>query len=235
MKLLKILTFPLRLILFLAVALISGVLFLIDQTVCLLCVYASYVVRVIGLLIMLPAAGFGTLTVFRDYERLTENRPIIEWVIFVALLWLVVLFLAFLPAFSGKLYVWLGYAAVFLWKAAKIILLGKKENKEVYKSKEKLERDEEYVIYIENENEEKDALTELQEMSKLLNLFSDYGVTSVDELKEKIAEEKNKNADSLSEIQEMSKVSSQTNQFTDNSVNPVNLDIQEEIEDIEIW
>lgn len=235
MKLLKILTFPLRLILFLAFALISGVLFLIDQTVCLLCVFAAYIIRIIGLFIMIPCAGMSVITLVRDFEKLTKESSVMEYVLFMTLIWLAVLFLAFLPAISGKLYVWLGYAAAFLWKAAKIILLGKKENKEVYKSKEKLERDEEYVIYIENENEEKDALTELQEMSKLLNLFSDYGVTSVDELKEKIAEEKNKNADSLSEIQEMSKVSSQTNQFTDNSVNPVNSDIQEEIEDIEIW
>lgn len=199
MKIFKIITFPIRLVLFLVTALISGAILLIDQTVCLLCAFAAYVVRVIGLLITLPAAAMFTVMIFRDYESLTENRPIIEWIIFVVLLWLVVLFFAVLPKIAEKLYIWLYIVGVWLWNLSMTILIGKKYNNSVQENVEILEDDEQCAVFV--------------------------------------AEEKKY---SISELREMAKVFGQLNHASSNDVTPVNSDIQEktqdiEIEDIEIW
>lgn len=199
MKAVKVITFPIRLVLFLATALISGAILLIDQTVCLLCAFAAYVVRVIGLLIMLPGAAMITAFVFINYESFTEDIPIIEWIVFLALLWLAVLFFAFLPKIAEKLYIWLYVGGIWLWYFSKTILFFRKCSRAEQEDIEVLEDDEQCTVFVEEEKK--------------------Y---------------------SLSELREMAAVIGQLNQASNNGVTPVNSDIQEktqdiEIEDIEIW
>ncbi len=105
MKTVKIVTLPIRFILFLIIALISGAVLLVDQTVCLVFAIAAHIVRVIGILLMLPCAVISIFMLVTDSEKLTEiaeDSSVIEWVFLVALVWLAVLFFPFLPKISEK-------------------------------------------------------------------------------------------------------------------------------------
>lgn len=182
MKTIKVITFPVRFILFLVTAIISGVILLIDQTVCLLCAFAAYVVRVIGLLIMLPAAAMNTVMIFVNYDSFTdgEGMSIMEWIVFLALEWLVVLFFAFLPKIAEKIYIWLYIGGIWLWNFSKIILFFRKYSRAEQEDIEVVEYDEQGTVFV--EEEKKYSLSELREMAKVigqLNQVSNNSVTPV--------------------------------------------------------
>lgn len=183
MKTVKIVTFPIRLVLFLITALISGAVLLVDQTVCLVFAIAAHIVRVIGILFMLPCAVISIIMLVTDYEKLTEitdDRPVIELVFFVALLWLAVLFFAFLPKISEKLYIWLYIVGMWLWNFSKSILFLRRYRKAEKEDIEVLDDNEECAVFVDKETIIKRySLFELRELSKVLNQFNQSSNNSV--------------------------------------------------------
>lgn len=182
MKTVKIVTFPIRLVLFLITALISGAVLLVDQTVCLVFAIAAHIVRVIGILFMLPCAVISIIMLVTDYEKLTEitdDRPVIELVFFVALLWLAVLFFAFLPKISEKLYIWLYIVGMWLWNFSKSILFLRRYGKAAQEDEdiEVLDNNEEYAVFA--DKEKKYSLSELQELSKVLSQLNQSSDSNV--------------------------------------------------------
>ncbi len=180
MKTVKIVTLPIRFILFLIIALISGAVLLVDQTVCLVFAIAAHIVRVIGILLMLPCAVISIFMLVTDSEKLTEiaeDSSVIEWVFLVALLWLAVLFFAFLPKISEKLYIWLYIVGMWLWNFSKSILFFRRYRKVEQEEIEVLEED---AVFVDKETIiMRYSLSELRELSKELNQFNQSSNNSV--------------------------------------------------------
>lgn len=173
MKTIKIITFPIRLVLFLAIALISGAILLIDKTVCMVLAIASYVVRVIGIILMLPFAVMSVIMPFinsESYAKIMNDRPIAELVILAVILWLPILFFAFLPKIAEKLYIWLYVGGMWLWNFSKTILFCRKYSRAEQEDIEILEDDEQCAVFV--EEEKKYSLSELRELSKALHQFN---------------------------------------------------------------
>lgn len=173
MKTIKIITFPIRLVLFLAIALISGAILLIDKTVCMVLAIASYVVRVIGIILMLPFAVMSVIMPFinsESYAKIMNDRPIAELVILAVILWLLILFFAFLPKIAEKLYIWLYVGGMWLWNFSKTILFCRKYSRAEQEDIEILEDDEQCAVFV--EEEKKYSLSELRELSKALHQFN---------------------------------------------------------------
>lgn len=173
MKTIKVITFPIRLVLFLAIALISGAILLIDKTVCMVLAIASYVVRVIGIILMLPFAVMSVIMPFinsESYAKIMNDRPIAELVILAVILWLLILFFAFLPKIAEKLYIWLYVGGMWLWNFSKTILFCRKYSRAEQEDIEILEDDEQCAVFV--EEEKKYSLSELRELSKALHQFN---------------------------------------------------------------
>lgn len=185
MKTVKIITFPIRLVLFLAIALISGAILLVDKTICMILAIASYVVRVIGLILMIPFAVMSTIMPFTNsesYKEIIGDDPVIIYVLMVVIQWLLILFLAFLPKIAEKLYIWLYVGGIWLWNFAKTILFCRKYSRAEQEDIEILEDDEQCAVFV--EEEKKYSLSELREMAKVFGQLNqsqspNNGVTDV--------------------------------------------------------
>lgn len=117
----KIFSFPIRLILFLIVALLSGILFLINNTVILLLNVASVVAKAIGVGFSILLTGSFIIS-YVTSEGLRADIPIAEAAIFLALLLAFMAFSYFLPNIIQYIYAWIYVAAVWLWGLAKTVL-----------------------------------------------------------------------------------------------------------------
>ena len=99
----KILSFPIRFIIFMIVGLLAGIILLLNRTVGMVCAIASHIVKAIGILIF-TFVEIGCLMVYvPDIINKTADRPIIEYIIFMVLILLVIAFFYFLPNFIEKL------------------------------------------------------------------------------------------------------------------------------------
>jgi len=124
----KILSFPIRFIIFMIVGLLAGIILLLNRTVGMVCAIASHIVKFLGVLVFSLLEIACLLTFVPDIINKTADRPIIEYVIFMALILLVIALFYYLPNFIEKLYVWAELAGTWLWGAAKAIMFWDKSH-----------------------------------------------------------------------------------------------------------
>lgn len=120
---LKIITFPIRLVLFLVIALISGIMFALNNTIGVVCCVASELIQKIGVGLMTLGIASYVIIFIIDYERMSENVSLRDTVIFGVLLLIVMAVFYFLPVIAQVIFAWVQVAAIWLWEIAKKILL----------------------------------------------------------------------------------------------------------------
>ncbi len=120
---LKIITFPIRLVLFLVIALISGIMFALNNTIGVVCCVASELIQKIGVGLMTLGIASYVITFIIDYERMSENVSLRDTVIFGVLLLIIMAVFYFLPVIAQVIFAWVQVAAIWLWEIAKKILL----------------------------------------------------------------------------------------------------------------
>lgn len=122
----KIISFPVRFILFALVALISGIVSGLNHTLGLFLIFAAAVISFIGSLVLgisviagiIFAGGF--LLYPEKFDDFTDNIP---YLIISCLGMIVVTIpLILMPVIAEKLFDWLDTAAEWLWAFAKMIL-----------------------------------------------------------------------------------------------------------------
>lgn len=123
----KILSFPIRFILFMIVGLLAGIILLLNRTVGMVCAIASHIVKFLGVLIF-TFVEIGCLMAFvPNIINKTTERPVLD-ILFLLLVLLVIVLFYYLPNFIEKLYVWAELAGTWLWGAAKAIMFWDKSH-----------------------------------------------------------------------------------------------------------
>ena len=117
----KILSFPIRLILFIVVGLLSAVILLLNRTVIMICAIASQIVKVLGVLAC-SLIEIGMLMTYIRPALETTSITTKDIILFSALMLLGIAFFYFLPKLIEKIYIWAEIAGGWLWCAAKAII-----------------------------------------------------------------------------------------------------------------
>ncbi len=118
----KIITFPVRLVLFLVIALISGIIFALNNTIGMVCCVASGLIQKIGVGIMSLGMCSYVITFILDYERMSERVSLRDNVLFGVLIIVTMAVFYFLPVIAQTVFAWIQLAAIWLWEIAKTIL-----------------------------------------------------------------------------------------------------------------
>lgn len=122
MTFLKILSFPIRLVLFLLLAALSGIIFMINITIGMVLCAASGLIRALGVGFMILATGNFVITYILDYDTLSLEYPIWQVVIVTAVLLLIMAIFYFLPVISQTAVTLVQAAVMWIWYLAKTIL-----------------------------------------------------------------------------------------------------------------
>ncbi len=120
---LKIISFPVRFILFLLLAIISGITFTCNHTIGYFCVFASGVIQALGVGACIFGLGSIIAAYVRGYETISQQAPIWAFAILVVFGLVVMTMFFFLPVISRTLYNWFDIVAVRIMEIAKLILL----------------------------------------------------------------------------------------------------------------
>lgn len=120
----KILFFPIRLVLFLIVASISGIILVFNRSVSILILISARLVRTIGIcfFILFIAANVGAIAINIEEIKTINNDPVWAHGILICVSLVFIAILNFLPQLTDKIYVWLEVAQIWLWGAAKAII-----------------------------------------------------------------------------------------------------------------
>lgn len=122
MMFLKIITFPIRLILFLAIAAVSGIMLMLNNTIGMLCCVASGIVKALGVGFMILCIGNFLITYIRNYDTMSVDTPVWEAALFLGLLLVVMAVFYFMPVIAQVIFTWVEMAVMWLWGLAKTVL-----------------------------------------------------------------------------------------------------------------
>lgn len=124
----KILSFPIRFIIFMIVGLLAGIILLLNRTVGMVCAIASHIVKFLGILACSLAGIAYLLAYIPTFSEAIADGSIVNIIIFIVLMLILIAFFYYLPNFIEKLYVWAELAGTWLWGAAKAIMFWDKSH-----------------------------------------------------------------------------------------------------------